>query len=40
MINTLVANGEAVYPRQLSELLKAANTLADTPGAQPAGSLP
>jgi len=29
MIDMLVANGEAVYPRQLGELLDAANTLAD-----------
>lgn len=29
MINTLVASGEAVYPRQLGELLEIANTLAD-----------
>ncbi len=31
MINGLVANGEAVYPRQLGELLAEANTLADAP---------
>ncbi|MGE0220462.1 NUDIX hydrolase [Mycolicibacterium sp.] len=33
MIDELVADGEAVYPVQLRELLAEANTLADTPGA-------
>lgn len=37
MIDTLVARGETVYPRQLGELLDEANALADVPGAQPAG---
>jgi 8-oxo-dGTP pyrophosphatase MutT (NUDIX family) len=33
MIRELVANGEAVYPVQLGELLDEANALADAPGA-------
>jgi hypothetical protein len=31
MIRDLVAGGEAVYPRQLGELLAQANALADEP---------
>lgn len=35
MIRELVAKGETVYPQQLGELLKEANSLADTRGGAP-----
>ncbi len=34
-LDRLVADGETVYPRQLSELLDEANALADAAGALP-----